>query len=353
MSILFEPMTFRSVQLRNRLVVSPMCQYSSENGFANDWHLVHLGSRATGGAGLVFTEATAISPEGRISPADLGIWNDDHIGYLKKITSFIDQHGSVAGIQLAHAGRKASCREPWNGGKQLGIAEGGWKTVAPSAIPFLPGTDIPEALSPEDIKKVIDDFTHAARRSLAAGFRVVELHAAHGYLIHQFLSPLSNQRTDVYGGNFENRTRLLLEITRSVRKVWPETLPLMVRISATDWTSEGWQPADSVALSRLLKTEGVDLIDCSSGGIIPGVKIPLEPNYQVFLAEQIKKEAQIPAGAVGLITGAHQAEAIVAEGKADLVFIAREMLRDPNLPMHAAKALGVDIKWPIQYERAK
>ncbi|WP_460995639.1 NADPH dehydrogenase NamA [Spirosoma harenae] len=354
MSVLFSPLSIRSIQLKNRIVVSPMCQYSSQDGFANDWHLVHLGSRAVGGAGLIISEATAVSPEGRISPDDLGIWSDEHIDGLKRITQFIQQNGSVAGIQLAHAGRKASHRRPWDGGKIfLPTEERGWQTVAPSAIPFQESEPAPLALTPEGIQKVLADFQSAAQRAVTAGFQVAEIHAAHGYLIHQFLSPLSNQRTDEYGGSFENRIRLLLEIIARVQTVWPENLPLFVRISATEWTEGGWRIDDSVALAKILHEKGVDVIDCSTGGNIAGAKIPIGPGYQVPFAEQIKQNTDIMTAAVGIITSAEQAEAILTAGQADLVLLAREFLRDPYFPMHAAHQLGEDINWPAQYERAK
>jgi 2,4-dienoyl-CoA reductase-like NADH-dependent reductase (Old Yellow Enzyme family) len=350
---LFEPLTIGSITLKNRIVVSPMCEYSSEDGFANDWHIVHLGSRAVGGAGLVITEACAVSPEARISPADLGIWKDEHITELKRITAFIKKQGSVAGIQLAHAGRKASCAEPWNGGQQLPAENGRWQVVAPSPVPFKEGTMLPVALDKEGINKVIRDFTVAAERSLEAGFEVIEIHAAHGYLIHQFLSPLSNMRNDAYGGSFENRVRLLLEIIESVKQVWPAGLPIFVRISATDWVEDGWSAADSVQLAALLKQAGIAVIDCSSGGNVGHAKIPVAPGYQVQFAKEIKQATGMVTGAVGLITEAQQAEAILQNNDADLVFIARELLRDPYFPLHAAAVLQYDIEWPLQYQRAK
>jgi len=353
MSKLFTPLKIRSVELGNRLVVSPMCQYSGQDGFASDWHLVHLGSRAVGGAALVIAEATSVSPEGRISIDDLGIWQDEHIPFLKKITAFISGQGSVPGIQLAHAGRKASNMAPWHGEKLLSPAEGGWECVAPSSIPFSSETAIPSALNAEGIDKVVNDFISAAHRSVEAGFLVLEIHAAHGYLLHQFLSPLSNKRTDEYGGSFENRIRLLCRVTEGIRKNIPGDHPLFVRISCTDWADGGWNIAESVALVRKLKDLGVDLVDCSSGGIIPGVKIPLGPGYQVPFAETIRKETGIPTGAVGLITSAKQAETILENEQADLVFIAREFLRDPYFPLHAAMELGDEINWPKQYMRAK
>lgn len=330
-----------------------MCEYSSQDGFANDWHLVHLGSRAVGGAGLIIFEATGVSPEGRISAGDLGIWKDEHIEYLKKITDFIQANDSVPGIQLAHAGRKASHREPWNGGTGVSLEDGGWQTLAPSAIPFLPTETVPEALTKEGITKIIADFRAAAERSLKAGFKVIEIHGAHGYLLNEFLSPLTNKRTDEYGGSFENRARLLIEIIESVREVWPGELPLFVRISAIDWVEGGWTIVDSEKLATILKTKGVDLIDCSSGGLMPDAKIPAGPSYQVPFAEAVKKNTDMKTGAVGIIVTGEQAEDIISSGKADLVFLAREFLRDPYFPLHAAQQLGVDVKWPKQYERAK
>jgi 2,4-dienoyl-CoA reductase-like NADH-dependent reductase (Old Yellow Enzyme family) len=353
MSTLFSSLRIRSLTLKNRLAVSPMCQYSSQDGFASDWHLVHLGSRAVGGAAIVFTEATAVSPDGRISPFDLGIWKDDHMGPLKRITDFIQEQGSIPGIQLAHAGRKASHSQPWKGNRLLAPKEGGWKTTAPSSIPFSPETDVPEALSKEGISKIIEEFQNAASRAFKAGFKITEIHAAHGYLLNQFLSSLSNKRTDEYGGSFENRIRLLLEVTVAVKKVWPPELPLFVRISATDWLKEGWHIEDSVKLATLLHHLGVDLIDCSSGGIVPDITIPVSPGYQVPLAEQIRKQSGIMTGAVGLISGAKQAEAIIDSGQADIILMAREFLRDPYFPLRAAHELDVDINWPVQYSRAK
>ncbi len=354
MSALFSPLTIKSVTFKNRITVSPMCQYSSDDGFANDWHLVHLGSRAVGGAALIMQEATAVSPEGRISPGDMGIYKDEHIAKLQTITAFIHTQGAVAGIQLAHAGRKASHNIPWKGDRQIpSDAEEGWQTVAPSAIPFAPGTESPEALDRAGIQKVINDYKAAAVRAVQAGYKVVEIHAAHGYLIHEFLSPLSNQRTDAYGGSFENRIRLLLEIVEAVKTVWPDTLPLFVRISATDWAEGGWDGDASVQLAAVLKNRGVDLIDCSTGGVVPGVKIPVGPGYQVPFAEKIRKETGILTSAVGMITSAQQAEEILQNGQADLIFLARQALRDPYFPLHAAKELGVDVEWPVQYTRAK
>jgi len=352
-SILLSPLTIKDITLKNRIAISPMCQYSSVDGFANDWHLVHLGSRAVGGSGLIIQEATAVSQEGRITPSDLGLYKDEHIEKLKTIITFIHQQGAVAGIQLAHAGRKASCAVPQNGGKQLKESEGGWTTVAPSALAFNPEDDLPQSLDAVGIKKVIADFKTAAERALIAGYKVIEIHAAHGYLIHQFLSPLSNHRTDDYGGSFENRIRLLLEVVKTVQTVWPQNLLLFVRISATDWAEGGWNIDEAVKLSAILKEQGVDLIDCSSGGLVSYARIPLAPGYQVAFAERIKKEAGILTSAVGLITDANQAEDILANDKADLIFIARASLRDPHFALNAARILGDDIEWPLQYQRAK
>jgi 2,4-dienoyl-CoA reductase-like NADH-dependent reductase (Old Yellow Enzyme family) len=351
MSTLFEPFTLRGLTLKNRIVVSPMCQYSSVDGFANDWHLVHLGSRAVGGASLLILEATAVSPEGRITPDDLGIWQDEHVEFLRRINQFIDAQGCVPGVQLAHAGRKASTYAPWKGSGA--VAEGGWETLAPSAIAFADNYPLPVELDAVGLKKVIADFRAAAERSVQAGFRLIEIHAAHGYLLHQFLSPLSNQRTDTYGGSFENRIRLMLEVVAAVRQVVPDNFPVIVRISATDWTEGGWTADESVQLAAWLRDRGVDLIDCSTGGNVPHAKIPVGPGYQVEFAERIRREVGIPTGAVGLITTPAEAEAIVASGQADLVLLAREELRDPYFPLHAAHELGADVAWPPQYERAK
>jgi 2,4-dienoyl-CoA reductase-like NADH-dependent reductase (Old Yellow Enzyme family) len=354
MATLFSPLTIKSIQLKNRVTVSPMCEYSSNDGFANDWHLVHLGAFATGGAGLIISEAAAVSPEGRITYADLGIWKDEHIARLKQITDFIEQNGSVAGIQLAHAGRKASHTQPWVGGEQIPAKdENGWLTVAPSALPFKDGEEAPQELDRDGIEKVKTDFKAATIRSVQAGFKVAEIHAAHGYLLHQFYSPLSNHRTDEYGGSFENRIRLTLEIVETVKEVWPQEYPLFVRISSTDWTDGGWTIENSVKLAAILKEKDVDLIDCSSGGNVPHADIPNKPGYQVAFAEQIKKETGILTGAVGLITTAEQANHIVQNNHADLVLLAREMLRDPHFALRAAHELGEEIKWPVQYERAK
>ena len=328
-----------------------MCQYSAVDGFANDWHLVHLGSRAVGGASLLIQEATAVSPEGRITPDDLGIWQDAHVEFLKRINQFIEAQGSVPGVQLAHAGRKASTYAPWKGSGA--VAEGGWEVVAPSALKFADDYPQPVALDAAGIKKVIADFRSATERSLAAGFKVIEIHAAHGYLLHEFLSPLSNQRTDTYGGSFENRIRLLLEVVAAVRQVLPDAFPLFVRISATDWTEGGWTADESVLLASHLKTSGVDLIDASTGGNVPAAKIPVGPGYQVEFAERIKREVGLATGAVGLITTPAEAERVVADGHADLVLLAREELRDAYFPLHAAHELGAEVAWPPQYERAK
>lgn len=353
MNNLFSPLRIREVEFKNRIVVSPMCQYSSKDGFANDWHLVHLGSRAVGGAALVMTEATAVSPEGRISPEDLGIWKDEHLEMLSRIAKFIEGQGAVAGIQLAHAGRKASKTSPWNGNTHIHSNKGGWRTFAPSPLPFSEEEEVPVEMTLADIKKVKEDFVQAAKRALNAGFKVAEIHAAHGYLIHEFYSPLSNKRNDNYGSSFENRIRLLIEITEEVRKVWPEGFPLFVRISASDWYEKGWDIEDSIRLAPKLKELGVDLIDCSSGGNIKQAKIEVGPGYQVPFAEAVKKKGGIMTGAVGLIISAEQANKIVQEKKADMVFLAREFLRDPYFPLTAANKLDADIKWPVQYERAK
>jgi 2,4-dienoyl-CoA reductase-like NADH-dependent reductase (Old Yellow Enzyme family) len=353
MANLFQPLKLKSITLKNRIAVSPMCQYSSVDGFANDWHLVHLGTRAVGGAALVFSEATAVSDKGRITPHDLGIYKDEHIEFLKRITSFIKTQNAVPGIQLAHAGRKASHHRPWDGGAALNENEAAWITEAPSAIPFKEGEPLPHELNKEEIKAIIEDFKQAAVRAKEAGFDVIELHAAHGYLIHEFLSPLSNHRQDEYGGSFENRIRFLIEIIASVQQVWNEEKPLFVRISATDWVDGGWNIEESVELCRILKTKGIDLIDCSSGGNSPAQKIPVGPMYQTPFAERIKKETGIMTGAVGLITTTEQAESIITSGQADLIFLARQLLREPYFPLHAAHDLGADIPWPPQYDRAK
>ncbi|NUR54190.1 MAG: NADH:flavin oxidoreductase/NADH oxidase [Acidobacteria bacterium] len=353
MSVLFSKLTIRDVTLRNRVLVSPMCMYSSDDGFANDWHMVHLGSRAVGGAAAVITEATAVTADGRISPQDLGIWQDAHVEPLARIFRFIAQQGAVPGMQLAHAGRKASTARPWEGGGPVAVAEGGWTPIhAPSAIPFTPGWQTPRAMTDEDIASVIDAFRAAATRLLAAGGRIVELHAAHGYLLHEFLSPLTNHRTDRYGGSFDNRIRLVLDTTDAVRAVWPERLPLCVRISATDWVEDGWSIDESIALARRLKDRGADVIDCSSGGTVPHAQIHLGPGYQVPFAERIRREAGIMTAAVGMITGAAQAEQVLHLGQADAVVLARQLLRDPYWPMHAAMELNEDVEPPVQYSRA-
>jgi 2,4-dienoyl-CoA reductase-like NADH-dependent reductase (Old Yellow Enzyme family) len=350
---LFSPLKIKNIEFKNRIVVSPMCEYSSEDGFANNWHLVHLGSRAVGGAALVITEATAVSPDGRITPDDLGIYKDDHIAKLKDIADFIHQQGAVAGIQLAHAGRKASHLSPWKGGTQIPADQpGGWVTVSASAEAFTENEEAPVALDKAGIEQVKADFKAAAKRSLEAGFKVIELHAAHGYLLHQFYSPLSNKRTDEYGGSFENRIRFVLEVVESVQEVWTKENPLFVRISATDWTEGGWTGEDSIALAKILKEKGVDLVDCSTGGNVPGAKIPVGPGYQVQFAEQVR-ETGILTGAVGMITEPTQANEIIEAGRADMVIMAREFLRDPYFPLRAAHELGVEVKWPVQYERAK
>jgi len=353
MTHLFDPLAIRDITFANRVFVSPMCQYSSTDGYANDWHFVHLGSRAVGGAGLVLTEATAVLPEGRISPQDLGIWMDDHIEPLARIVRFIHTQGSVAGMQLAHAGRKASTYAPWAGHGMIPENKGGWSNVvAPSALAFTDGYAMPRALSIDGIRNIVSAFAAAARRACEAGFRVIEIHAAHGYLIQEFLSPLSNQRTDAYGGSFENRTRILREIVAAVRGSWPEGAPLFVRISATDWIDGGWDIEQSVELALQLKQLGVDVIDCSSGGNVLHAKIPAGPGYQTPFAEQIRREANILTGAVGMITSPVQAEHIMVTGQADAVFIARELLRDPSWPLRAARELGQPISWPVQYLRA-
>ena len=350
---LFDPLAIREVKFANRVFVSPMCQYSSDDGYANDWHFVHLGSRAVGGAGLVMTEATAVLPEGRISPQDLGIWDDGHIEMLSRIVHFIHEQGSIAGMQLAHAGRKASTRRPWETPGTVPEAEGGWrKVVAPSTLVFSEGYPMPQALTTDGIREVVTAFAAAARRACRAGFRVVELHAAHGYLIHEFLSPLSNRRDDDYGGSFENRTRLCREVVAAVRSEWPKELPLFVRISATDWVDGGWTIDESVKLAGELKGAAVDLIDCSSGGNVPHAKIPVGPGYQVPFAERIRQEADIMTGAVGMITSPVQAEHIIRTGQADAVIMAREFLRDPYWPLRAGRELEQSIAWPVQYLRA-
>ncbi len=353
MSQLFSPLTIKSLQLRNRIVVSPMCQYSSVDGFANDWHLVHLGSRAAGGAAVVLTEAIAVAPEGRISPSDLGIWKDEHVEFLKRITTFIKAQGAIPGTQLAHAGRKASTHAPWLGNGAVSKENGGWQPVAPTAAAFKEGDLVPSELSITEIATIVNQFKQAAKRALDAGFQIIELHGAHGYLINEFLSPLSNRRTDQYGGPFENRIRFLLEIIESIKQVWPDSLPIFLRISATDWAEGGWTEADSIQLANLVKDKGIDLMDCSSGGNAPHVKIPVKPLYQLSFATNIKKATGILTGAVGMITTPEECENIIANGEADLVFMAREFLRDPYFPLRAAYELKAETTWPKQYERAK
>jgi len=350
---LFEPLTLRSVTLRNRIGVSPMCQYSAKDGVPNDWHLVHLGARAVGGAGLVLTEATGVEARGRISPADLGLWDDGQVEPFARIVRFVEGQGAAAGVQLAHAGRKASTAAPWEGRAAVPAAEGGWTVVAPSALTFDAGYPDPVALDEAGVAEVTAAFAAAAVRARAAGFRVAEVHAAHGYLLHQFLSPLANQRTDRYGGSFENRVRLVREVVSAIRKVWPEELPLVLRLSVTDWVDGGWSVDESVELCRGMKALGVDLVDVTSGGLHPKQRIPIGPGYQTAFAERIRREAGIPTAAVGLLTSPEQCDHVVRTGQADMVLLARELLRDPNFPLHAAKALGHEGPWPRQYLRAK
>ncbi|TAK21086.1 MAG: NADH:flavin oxidoreductase/NADH oxidase [Myxococcaceae bacterium] len=353
-SHLFSPLRLRSVTFKNRVFVSPMCQYSCDHdGLAAPWHQVHLGRFALGGAALVFTEATAVSPEGRISPNDLGLWSDAHTKALRPIAHFLKAHGAVPGIQLAHAGRKASTPAPWVGAHRVDAEHGGWEPVAPSPLAFSPTHPRPAALDAMGIGEVVNQFVAATARAHDAGFEVIELHLAHGYLLHQFLSPLSNQREDSWGGDFTHRTTLPLAVVAAVRDAWPAHLPLFVRLSATDWADGGWDLPQSIRFAAMLQALGVDLVDCSSGGLVAGVTPPLAPGYQVPFAEAIKREAGVATGAVGLITEASQAEEIIASGSADAVFIARAMLRDPNWALHAAEALGVDVAWPVQFERAK
>jgi 2,4-dienoyl-CoA reductase-like NADH-dependent reductase (Old Yellow Enzyme family) len=351
-SLLFSPLQIKNTVFKNRIVISSMCQYSAENGFANDWHLVHLGSRAVGGAALIMQEATSVSAEGRITYRDLGLWQKEQMQKLQQIVSFLHNNNAKVGIQLAHAGRKASCEVPWLGGHQFPPDHSnGWQTVGPSPIAFKEGQHSPVELDQQGINKVIDDFVAATKKALQIGYDVVEIHAAHGYLIHQFYSPLSNFRKDKYGGNFENRIRLLMEVTDAVQSVWGKERPLFVRISATDWTEGGWTIEDSIRLCTILKARGVDFIDVSSGGNAL-VKIPAEPGYQVQFAERIKKETGIYCGAVGLITKPQQAEAILEKQQADMIFIARESLRNPYFPLRASAALENSIDWPVQYQRA-
>src|SRR5262245_37657102 len=352
MPSLFDSFPVRGLTLPNRILVSPMCEYSCEDGLANDWHFVHLGSRAVGGAGLVFTEATAVTAEGRISPQDLGIWSDRHVDPLARAVRFIHAQGRPAGIQLAHAGRKGSTRRPWEPPGAILQSDGGWEPVGPGDVAFAQGYPVPHSLGLEEIPGLVDAFRAAARRALHGGFDVVEIHAAHGYLIHEFLSPLSNTRADAYGGSFDNRTRLCLEVVDAVRAVWPERLPLFVRISCTDWKAGGWDLDQAVELARRLREHGVDLVDCSSGGAVHDQQIDLGPGYQVPFAERIRRDAGVATGAVGLITEADQADAIIRNGQADVVLLARELLRDPYWPMHAADRLDVTVPWPPQYLRA-
>ncbi|MGE5086912.1 MAG: NADH:flavin oxidoreductase/NADH oxidase [Bacillota bacterium] len=351
--LLFSPLDLRGLTVKNRIFVSPMCMYSAQDGIPNEWHLVHLGSRAVGGAGLLTIEATGVTPEGRISPGCLGLWNKSQVEKFKPITAFIKQQNAIPAIQLAHAGRKASCSLGWQGSKPIALTEGGWKIVGPSPLAFSDNYQVPHELTIQEIQQLVHAFTRSTQLALEAGFQCIELHMAHGYLMHQFLSPHSNHRTDSYGGSFENRIRFPLEVVEAVRKVLPDNLPLMVRISATEWKEGTWDIEQSIRFAEVLKKHGVDLIDCSTGGNIPGVKIPLTPGYQVPYAEQIRKATGIKTGAVGLITDPDKAEEILQHGQADAIFLARELLRDPYWPLHAAKKLGVEVPWPPQYERAK
>jgi 2,4-dienoyl-CoA reductase-like NADH-dependent reductase (Old Yellow Enzyme family) len=350
---LFSPLRLRDVELRNRIGVSPMCQYSCADGFVTDWHLVHLGSRAAGGAGLVLTEAAAVAPEGRISPNDLGLWKDEHVEGLARVARFVESQGAVPGIQLAHAGRKASTARPWEGGTVVAPEQGGWRPVAPGPQPFREGDPAPGVLDEAGIAAIVASFEAAARRAHAAGLRVVEIHAAHGYLLHEFLSPLTNPRADRWGGSFENRIRLVLEVVDAVRRAWPGSLPLLLRISATDWAEGGWDLEPSIELARRVAARGVDLIDCSSGGAVPWARMQVAPGYQVPFAAAVRRDAGVPTAAVGLITDPRQADAIVAQGSADLVLLARQMLREPYWPLRAARELGAEVEWPPQYLRAK
>jgi len=352
MAHLFDSLSIRGITLQNRIAVSPMCQYSSDDGFANDWHLVHLGSRASGGASLVFTEATAVTAEGRISPEDLGIWKDEHIEFLSRIVKFLKTQGTVPGMQIAHAGRKGSTQRPWVGSSKVSVADGGWVPIAPSAVAFSDTYPMPRAMTKEDIRGVVDAFAAAARRALEAGFQVLEIHSAHGYLAHEFYSPLSNFRQDEYGGSFENRTRIGREIVTAVRKVWPDHLPLFIRISATDWKEGGWDLDQAVELAKQLKPLGVDLVDCSSAGLVVDQKIVAGPGFQVPFAERIRRDANILTATVGLIETKEQVADILARNQADLVLMAREFLRDPYWPLRAARELGNKISWPAQYLRA-
>ena len=353
MAKLFTPLTLRDVVFKNRIFVSPMCQYSCENGMPNNWHLVHLGSRAVGGAGLVIAEATAVSPEGRISPNDCGIWSDEQAEAFKSITSFIEAQGSVAGIQIGHAGRKASTDLPWRGGLPLPDGENGWQPIAPSPIAFGKAYTVPREMTEADMDRVVDAFTSATKRSLSAGFKVLELHMAHGYLMHQFLSPISNLRKDQWGGALGNRQSFPLRIAAAVRKVWPDNLPLFVRISCTDWVENGWDLPQSIEFSTRLKRLGVDFIDCSSGGTVPDARIPVGPGFQAVFSAAVRKAVGIETGAVGLITAPAQAEQVLVTEQADAVLLGREFLRSPYWPMTAAADLGVNLEWPNQYKLAK
>jgi 2,4-dienoyl-CoA reductase-like NADH-dependent reductase (Old Yellow Enzyme family) len=353
MTRLFSPLTLRSCEFKNRIFVSPMCQYSAVDGLPTTWHLVHLGSRAVGGAALVMAEATAVSPEGRISPGDTGIWSDAHTEAFRPIAAFIKSQHAIPAIQLAHAGRKASTDAPWRAGAPLSPAAGGWQPLAPSALPFAAGSPVPRALSTTDLDAIEGQFVDAARRARVAGFEVIEIHMAHGYLLHEFLSPLTNHRTDAFGGSLENRMAFPLRIARGVRAAWPDALPVFVRLSVTDWVEGGWDLPQSIVLAKQLKAIGIDMVDCSSGGTVPDAKVPAGPGFQTPFATAIRAQAHVPTGAVGLITDPVQGEQIVATGLADAVFLARELLRDPYWPLHAAHRLGVDLAWPPQYERAK
>jgi 2,4-dienoyl-CoA reductase-like NADH-dependent reductase (Old Yellow Enzyme family) len=353
MKHLFSSLKLRELTISNRIFLSPMCQYSSHEGQPNNWHLVHLGARAAGGCGLIITEATAVSPQGRISPDDLGIWSDKQVKPFSELVQFIKKQGSIAGIQLAHAGRKASVDAPWRGGKALKQSERGWTPSAPSPISFAENHPTPHELTSSDLERIEEDFSQAAERALKAGFQITEVHAAHGYLLHQFLSPLSNKRTDEFGGVLENRMKFPLRITRTVREIWPEQLPVFVRISATDWVEGGWDLEQATTFSQQLKKQGIDLIDCSSGGLVPDAVIPAGPGFQIPFAEKIRHETGMATAAVGLITEADQAERIIASGQADAVLLGRELLRNPSWPLQAAKKLNADISWPPQYERAK
>jgi 2,4-dienoyl-CoA reductase-like NADH-dependent reductase (Old Yellow Enzyme family) len=350
---LFEPLTLRSITLRNRIVLSPMAQYSAVDGMASDWHLVHYGSRAAGGLGGIIVEVTSVLSEGRISPGDLGLWRDEQVEALAAVAALVAARGATPGVQIGHAGRKACTAAPWAGGRAVPLEAGGWVPAGPGGEPFGSAYHAPRAMTPADIEAVVEAFGAAARRAPRAGVRVLESHAAHGYLLHQFLSPLVNRRTDRYGGPFENRTRLALEVTRAVRAAWPDQLPLWVRVSATDWVAGGREVDEAVRLAALLRDQGVDLVDCSSGGAVAHQQVPFAPGYQVPFAERIRREVGVRTGAVGLITDARQADGILRAGQADVVLLGREMLRDPYWPLHAALALGVEGPWPVQYLRGK